>query len=411
MKYIFLLLLVLGASVARAQKNFVPAIVISHQHDSLRGFIDYRNWRVNPAQISFKQDLSAEEQHFKPTDISGFLILPENELYLSRQVELDVTPQTLDHLMAVYERTYRNDTVFLLNIVKGVYNLYGFTDKGDQIHYVYDSTGLAAKELRLIKSRASDGSNAIATINLYQQQMAFIFADCPAVAKRAARARYSEDALRELFVDYHQCRHPSEKIVVKAKEKAGIRWGLLAGISFNSYSFSGMHFLAEASYKNSVSVLPGLFLDIPVSRNRHQFWGGVEAFYKVVEASGTLNNNNILESWQEQVNLKFSYAHVNLLFRYLYPKGHVKPFASVGWGNAFMLSESKNERYRKGNEDRRQPAIEGPAKHETSFFIGAGLQFKKIQVEARYAGSGGFSPYVSLATSVNSVQGIVRFAF
>lgn len=411
MKHILLYLLVLSSIVARAQKNYVPAIVISQQNDSLRGYVDYRNWRITPEQISFKQDLQAGEQRFKAADIAGFLILPENELYLSRQVELDVTVQTIDNLLSTNERVIKNDTVFLFSIVKGACNLYVFTDKSDQPHYVYDSAGLAPKELKLIKSRAPDGSSAIVTSNLYQQQLAFLFGDCPVLAKKAASIRYSENALRKLFTDYHQCRNPSERIAVKAKEKMGIRWGLLAGAGFNSISFSGSHYLAVPGYKNSATPLAGLFLDIPVSRNRHQYWFSAEVFYKTEGASGSFNNSNILESWQEQVNLKFSYTQLNVLFRYLYPKGTVRPFANVGWGNAIMISESKNERYRSDRKDDAKEAIDGPRKHETTFLGGIGVQYQRIQVEARYAWSNGFSPYVSLGTSVRSLQGVVRFAF
>jgi hypothetical protein len=411
MKQIFLSLLVLCAIVARAQKNYVPAIVISRQNDSLRGLVDYRNWRISPEQISFKQDMSAEEQRFKAADIAGFLIVPDNELYLSRQVQLDITVQTLDNLLSTNERIYRNDTVFLMTIVKGAYNLYSFTDRNDQPHFVYDSAGQPARELRMIRSRASDGSSAIVNIDLYKQQLEFLFAACPDVAKRARRVSYAENPLRDLFIGYHECRNPSEKIVVKAKEKLSIRWGLLAGAGFNSYNFTGGHFLAKVNYTGTTTPLPGLFIDVPVSRNRHQYWCSAEAYYKVLDASGILQNQNILGATQDQVNLKFSYAQLNLLFRYLYPKGIVRPFANLGWGNAIMISESKNERYQVDRKEDAREAVDGPRKHENTFLGGAGLQYKRLQIEARYAWSNGFSPYTSLATEIKSWQGIIRFAF
>ncbi|WP_298740798.1 hypothetical protein [uncultured Chitinophaga sp.] len=410
MKQFLLYLLVLSSVVARAQKNYVPAVIISQQNDSLRGFIDYRNWRINPEQISFKQDLQGHEQRFSAGDIAGFLVTAENELYVSRQVELDVTVQTIDNLLATGERVTRNDTVFLLTIVKGAYNLYLFNDRNDQPHFVYDSAGVPAKELRLVKSRASDGSNAIATFPLYQRQLSYLFAACPEVARKAADVRYSEDALRKLFTDYHQCRNPSEKIAVKAKEKLNVRWGLLAGTGFNSFNFSGSHSMTRASYKSNTTPLAGLFIDVPVSRNRQQYWLSAEAFYKTESASGTFTNANILESWQEQVSMKFSYAQLNLLFRYLYPKGTVKPFANVGWGNGVMIGENKNEKYRTDRKDDVEKAINGPRKHETTFLAGGGVQYKRIQIEGRYAWSNGFSPYISLNTSVRSLQVIARFA-
>lgn len=411
MKQIFLSLFVLCTIVARAQKNYVPAIIINRHQDSVRGFVDYRNWRITPEQISFKRELSGEEQHFKASDIAGFLVLPENELYISRQVQLDITVQTLDNLLATNDRIYKNDTVFLMNIVKGVFNLYSFTDKSDQPHFVYDSAGQSARELRLIKKRASDARDAIANINLYQQQLEFLFAACPDVAKRARRTSYGENALRDLFIAYHECRNPSEKIAVKAKEKLGIRWGLLAGVGFNSYNFAGVHSLAKAGYKGTTMPLPGLFIDIPASRNRHQYWFSGEAHYKVLDASGILNNQNILGPTQDQVNLKFSYVQLNLLFRYVYPEGAVRPFANIGWGNSIMISENKNERYQVDRKEDVREAIDGPRKHENVFLGGAGVQCKRLQIEARYAWSNGFSPYTSLSTAINSWQGVVRFAF
>lgn len=360
MKQILLYLLVLSSLVARAQKNYVPAVVISQQNEALRGYIDYRNWRITPEQITFKQDLQGGEQHFKASDITGFVIVPEDELYVSRFVELDITLQNIDNLLATDERIYKKDTVFLLNIVKGAYNLYVFTDKNDQPHFVYDSAGQPAIELKLIKKGVSGASDAIAVLPLYQQQLERLFAACPDVAKRARRTDYGENALRNLFIAYHECRNPSEKITVKAKEKTGIRWGLLAGAGFNSISFTGTHSLAEASYKGTTSPLAGLFVDIPVSRNRHQYWCSAEAHYKVLEASGLVRNENILGFTEEQANMKFSYVQLNLLFRYLYPKGAVKPFANVGWGNSIMISESKNERYRVVDKENVREAIEGP---------------------------------------------------
>lgn len=412
MKQIFFSLFVLSSSiVAHAQKNYVPAIIINQQNDSIRGFVDYRNWRITPEQISFKQTLSAEEQHLKAVDVAGFLIVPENELYISRQLQLDITAQTLDNLLETNERVYKNDTVFLLSIVRGTYNLYSFTDKNDQLHFVYDSTGQPARELRLTKSRASDGSDAIATINHYQQQLEYILRACPDVAKRARRTDYAENALRNLFVAYHQCHNPSEKIAVKAKEKAGVKWGLMAGAGFNSYHFSGDHSLSRGSYKGTTTPLIGLFIDIPVSRNRQQYWCSAEAHYKVVDASGGLSRENILGSTNEQANLKFSYVQLNLLFRYVYPKGRVKPFANIGWANAIMISESKNERYNVGHKEDARIAIDGPRKHESGLLGGVGAQYSRLQIEARYLWSNGFSPYVSLGTGVRSVQAIVRFAF
>ncbi|HEY0609525.1 MAG TPA: hypothetical protein VGD35_07705, partial [Chitinophaga sp.] len=68
-------------------------------------------------------------------------------------------------------------------------------------------------------------------------------------------------------------------------------------------------------------------------------------------------------------------------------------------------------RYRTDQKQEAREAIDGPRKHEGSLLAGAGVQFKRLQFEARYSNSNGFSPYTALSTNINSWQGIVRFAF
>src|SRR5690606_8384164 len=132
------------------------------------------------------------EQSFTPSDIQGFLILPANELYVSRPVKLDITHQSIDHLLATDERAYQEDTVFLLNIVQGVYNLYVYIDKHERYHYVYDAAGQPVQELQVVKRKAPGSRSAIITLNHYQQQLYLLFGDCPSIAKRAGKASYRE---------------------------------------------------------------------------------------------------------------------------------------------------------------------------------------------------------------------------
>ena len=58
------------------QKNFLPGYVIQNG-DTLKGFIDYRNWRVNPDAISFRRDLNSDERVFAPLEIDGFAVHDE----------------------------------------------------------------------------------------------------------------------------------------------------------------------------------------------------------------------------------------------------------------------------------------------------------------------------------------------
>ena len=70
------LCLLVSCSVAFSQALYLPAIVVNQQGDTLKGQIDYRNWRVNPKTINFKKDVAdGPGQVFTPLSIRYFEVL------------------------------------------------------------------------------------------------------------------------------------------------------------------------------------------------------------------------------------------------------------------------------------------------------------------------------------------------
>lgn len=86
---------ILMTYTAVAQRNYVPGVVITSQNDSLKGFIDFRNWYQSPTEIAFKESLTKEEQRFKPADINGFIVAEPEVTYVSRALRIDITPRIL----------------------------------------------------------------------------------------------------------------------------------------------------------------------------------------------------------------------------------------------------------------------------------------------------------------------------
>lgn len=50
---ILLLASLVVSQITLAQKNLQPGAVITSRGDTLKGFIDYRNWEKNPIAIDF----------------------------------------------------------------------------------------------------------------------------------------------------------------------------------------------------------------------------------------------------------------------------------------------------------------------------------------------------------------------
>ncbi|NJK97917.1 MAG: hypothetical protein HC905_26095 [Bacteroidales bacterium] len=56
-KFIVLFIGLILFNLAYSQENYIPGYVIENG-DTLKGFIDYRNWEKNPNQIAFKTSMA-----------------------------------------------------------------------------------------------------------------------------------------------------------------------------------------------------------------------------------------------------------------------------------------------------------------------------------------------------------------
>lgn len=406
---LFLSMLLFVTTIS-AQRNYVPAVITNLQGDSLRGFIDYRNWNVAPSEISFKTSLSDDKvQHFGPGDIRAFRIAEPDETNVSRQIRMDVTRQDIQGLTAPVERVFQDTLVFIRVLVTGTYNLYVYTDKNARTHYIYEASGKpeSATDLEHVVAFVSNSSTGgIYEGKTYQQQLSTLFADFPSVAKRASHVAYRENNLVNLFEEYNHSKVGNAKEpFVKKKEKAGVLFGVMAGASFNSYKFSGPSNIFDgSSYNSSTSPIIGVFLDVPFGRNRGQFVLHNELFYKEVKADGTARDKS-------PVNLDFSYLQISTMFRYVYPKGVIRPFGDIGMGNSFVISTKENKIVRTSGSGRPVDAIDGPRKLEQSILIGLGVLVHKLSFEARYAGSNGMSGMVNNSVTIDSYQLIAGYRF
>lgn len=405
MKKLFLFIsAVLIAGTVAAQRNYIPGTIITPQNDSLRGFIDYQNWTISPGEVRFKKQLTdAQEQHYKPADINGFVIIQPEEVYISRKVRMDVTDQGLAHLMETTTRDVQDSVVFLSRLLKGVYTLYDYTDASNRTHYIYEKEGEQPEELIDQKAYITNSTGTGLYENkAYQRQLQDLFADRPDLSKRGSRISYQEKSIVNIFIAYNSYKDPSSTPVLEKKKQTNkVHFGLMAGVSMNSYHPDGAALIVKGEYEESTNPLYGVWIDIPVGRSRRKFSVPVEIHYKSVDADGVLYND-----WLTK--FAFDYVQVNLLARYTYPEGLIRPYINAGLGNAFVIKTRHNEKSSNGGNSWSE-AIDGPRKHEQSLIGGIGAQFRRFNAELRYAASTGFSPYSGSSFGIRSFQLIAGY--
>ncbi|OQP46823.1 hypothetical protein A4H97_04680 [Niastella yeongjuensis] len=168
MKRIALLFLLGLCLQVSAQKNYQRGLVVLTNGDTLKGWIDYRNWHVNPTSFGFKQDsLGDNVRQFTTTDISFFQVAGDK--YLKAFITKDMLPVDFGNLASDSAENQQTDTAFLRVLVEGpVLNLYEVYDFKPH-YYIQDST----KSYRELTYKCSwdEVNNRVKTRNYFHSEL------------------------------------------------------------------------------------------------------------------------------------------------------------------------------------------------------------------------------------------------
>ncbi|MGZ3994362.1 MAG: hypothetical protein ACXVJP_13625 [Mucilaginibacter sp.] len=115
-KFLFVILLV--PFMAFAQRNYKPAFVVTIKGDTLKGYIDYRGWDINPSSIRFQPLTDYKAQKLSVHDITYFELdkIGKYQRY-SGFISMDNTNPA--HMIEYRDTSFRYDTVFLEILQKG----------------------------------------------------------------------------------------------------------------------------------------------------------------------------------------------------------------------------------------------------------------------------------------------------
>lgn len=412
-KFFLPLLCCLATINAHAQRNFVPGTVAIPQHDSLKGFIDYRNWTGSPKEIHFKSTENGETTTYTPEQISGFTMQSNGEVaYISKHVLLDVTPYVVStsQIVTQPQAELMEGTVFVQLLVSGAYSLYTYTDSHLRIHFMYGEAGKDLQELKYIKTMipTPDGGK-IYEKREYQEQLATLFKDEGKIARQAKHVAYLDEELIALFVAYQQAKAPGTEVVTNKRKKQPVYFGIVAGPSFNSYNWKGgAQYKLHGKYSSSVNPVAGVFVDIPLGGATRQFSIYNELLYKSYSTHANMDMNELLAG--DVTTFAFSYLQLNVMAQYTYPKGFVHPFIHFGLGNAFIVKTTKNDYY-DASRPEHYKAFENPRKLEQSLVGGIGVKASRFQLEVRGSTTTGWIDITSGSMPVNSLQIIAGVRF
>jgi hypothetical protein len=173
MKFFYLLTFFLSVSLLSfAQSNYKPGYVVDLKNDTLKGFIDYQEWEINPKEFTFKSNLNqSQPQTFSTDNANGFGITGAE--YFQKFTFSKTTASTNLNKISVKLDTNRiQDTSFLKIIIKGKnVSLYRFTDKLKTRFYILNSKDDQPVELDYYLYYVKEDNNAYQTLYTFRSQL------------------------------------------------------------------------------------------------------------------------------------------------------------------------------------------------------------------------------------------------
>jgi len=271
MKYLFSLLLlsVLVTSLSKAQSNYKPGYVVNKQNDTLKGFIDYREWEVSPKEFNFKSALSEKQvRKFSIDDANAFSITGAESFRMFTVAKS--TGQTNSYKLSLGIDTSRTTDTAFLKLITGGKNvsLYSLTDNIKTRYYVTSTEDRQPVELDYYIFYIAENNVTAQTLFTFRTQLKLIASHYDTGSARLTEdlkyAKYREHDLRNI-VDLI---NGDSKTNTQKDDGASIRFFAGAAARFSQLQTGGgSAFFPDGTNANNTS--PAITIGFDNFLNRH----------------------------------------------------------------------------------------------------------------------------------------------
>ena len=407
-----LFLLFINSSFAK--KTILPAYIITNEKDTIDGFIDFKEWKINPNQILFKKSSSDKGVNYSPINITEFSV--SDEIYKSAIVKVEQSSIKTNELSDNPVLKYKTDTVFLQAIITGKKELFFLKDNRGKDHFYIkegsDYNWLIHKKYY----RDVDGKKLIATNNKYIGQLILYLDNCNSINSILSAATYDQNSLREVFQKYYECTD-SRMVYQVEKTKLRVDLGALAGVSLTKLKFNGSEpHLTEVDFPLSTNFMGGISANLFFPRNLGRWSINNELIFTSLST-----NANYEEYFHEnryvtyETSLGFTYLKLNNMLRGNFKIDKVLLFFNVGISNGFVIASTNELKKTSVLFDQKRidvgPAMEHTRTYEQGLIFGFGAGYKKFSGEFRYELGNGMSNYSDVSSVTNRYYFFLSYRF
>ncbi|MBS1522191.1 MAG: hypothetical protein JST50_14410 [Bacteroidetes bacterium] len=339
MKYLYLFAFFLSASLSSfAQSNYKPGYVVNLKNDTLKGFIDYKEWEINPKTFSFKSNLNqSQHQSFSVEDANGFGITGA-EHFQKFIFTKTIASNNINKISTHLDTSRIRDTSFMKILVKGKnVSLYEFTDQTKTRFYIQSGQKYQPEELEFYIYYTNEDQITYQRLYPFRSQLQDL-ADTynvkdPKLLTKIKYANYNDDDIQNII-----------ELINGGKSSQNLRSNKVSGFMlfaggaarFNKLELGGGEtFFPDGTKTNVTSPVISAGVDFFVNKYTQRLVFRVEAevsnaHYTIPETETNGNNT--------KASIDFKQTNISLVpqIKYnVYSKDKLKIFISGGLGLNF----------------------------------------------------------------------------
>lgn len=385
-KMMLCLSLLIGLS-AYAQNKFQKGYLIKNDGTKIECYIQNNDWVSNPTNFKYKQSETSAVVTANLAGIKEFSVGKAIK-YKRFSVDIDRSSKRLNELSTKRTPVFKKETLFLKVLVEGsTAVLYSYTD-GDLRRYFYKTP--TQKITQLIYKSYKTENGRIGKNELYKKQLSANF-PCSSIEKSPS---YTKNSLAKYFIAYNNCKGTDSSLTdfTISETKGKMRVKIKGGLNYFKVSATelGIPF-GDPNYDSEYKTNPrfGIELEYLLPSNNNRWGVFIEPSYQSFKGDAELvieGAVNIIRS------VSVDYKSIELPFgiRHYFPLSNEsnKLFINAAMVLDFpMDSTIRNKEVDTGS----------------SLFFGAGYEFQKFSIEARYSTGRSLNKFPGLETSYSGI--------
>ena len=238
MKFLQIALLVAFPAIVFAQPNYHKGYVLKNNGDTLKGYINYREWAYSPLSVEFKTDpANAETLTFTAQNIKGFEITGF-ETYVSYNGLISMNKNIFPDIPTRYDTTRENKAVFLKQLATGKYVTLYYNNEINKNRFFIAEKNQIPVELKYYEYYDGTGNNVI-THDLYRGQLLLYInkfnGGDKKIIDKIGQIKFEDTYLEDIVNKINDAILKNERNIGNDEKKiSNFRW--FGGIGLNSFT-------------------------------------------------------------------------------------------------------------------------------------------------------------------------------